>query len=169
MTHAAVGELRGLDMIIGDQLPSERRLVGGLPVEIKNFVARADIFFRLSMTIEAPLHVKHVRWPRERHFVKLAVAGDTTDAFGDMDTMVEKHEVGRVVHTFPSERSIGGEALAHGREHRRILPHLRMAGHARLGRRQPGEGGFLNIRVAIPAIQTEAVNVMFVAERNRLL
>src|SRR5256885_16655832 len=38
--------------------------------------------------------------------------------------------------------------FAHRREHRGVVPDLRVAGHAGLGRRHPGEGGLLDRGVA---------------------
>src|SRR5581483_5212912 len=60
VAHAAVRDLRGTNVVIGDQLFSERALVGGLIVEVEDLVARPDEFFRLTMAVEAPFHVKHM-------------------------------------------------------------------------------------------------------------
>ena len=44
-----------------------------------------------------------------------------------------------------------------------------MAVHAELGRRDPREGGFLDGRVTIAAIDADALNMMLVAEGNGLV
>src|SRR5262249_55646047 len=51
---------------------------------------------------------------------------------------------------------------------RRIRPDLRMTGHAGFSRRKTSEGRFLDARVAIATIDSEAGNVMLMAERDRL-
>ena len=61
------------------------------------------------------------------------------------------------------------EAGAHRLENRRVAPDLRVAVHARLGRRNVREGGLLDRRVAVAAIDAHAADVMGVAELNRLL
>ena len=54
-------------------------------------------------------------------------------------------------------------------EHRRVGPHLAVAGHTGLGRRDAREGGVLDRRVAVAAIDSESGRVVIVAERDRLL
>lgn len=139
MAHAAIGELFGVNVIVGDQFLAERELIRRVPVHVENFVARADVFFRMTMTFETPLHVKRVRFPRERHLIQLSVARGAADAVIDVNAVVEKNEIRRVVHAIPMQRFILRQAFADGREHRRIFPDLRMAGHAGFGRRHSGE------------------------------
>src|SRR5262249_48865953 len=62
----------------------------------------------------------------------------------------------------------GSEALAHRLEKRAVRKDLRMAVHARLGGRNAREGGILDRRVAIAAVDAVARNVPLVAELNRL-
>ncbi len=168
MAHAAIGELLGVDLIFGDEFFSERKLVGCGPVQIKNFVARADEFFRRTMAVEAPFHVKRVRLPGQRHSVELAVARRATDAVADVNAVVEKNKIRRVVDAIPAERFIFREAVADGRKHGSVFPDLRMTRHAGFGRRHPGERGFFDGRVAETAVNAESENMMLVAERNRL-
>ena len=54
-------------------------------------------------------------------------------------------------------------------EHRRIRPDLGMAVHAGLGRRNPRERGLLDRRMAVPAVDANAPDVVGVAELDGLL
>ena len=154
MAHAAIGELFGMDLIFGDKLSSERGLIRRGPVQIKNFVARADEFFRCAMAVEAPFHVKRVRLPGQRHSIELAVARRAADAMAYVNAVVEKNKIRRVVDAIPPERFVFREAVTDGREHGLVFPDLRMTRHAGLGRRHPGERGFFNGRVAEAAVNT---------------
>ena len=102
MAHAAIGELLGVDVIISDKCFSERELIGRGPVQIENLVARADIFFRRSMAFEAPLHVKRVRLPGERHLIQLSMARRTADAMIYVNTVIKKYEIRRVRNAIPA-------------------------------------------------------------------
>ena len=140
MAHAAILELLGVNGVFLDQLPAEHELVRSRPIQIENFFARANKIFRRAMAIETPFHIKRVRLPGQRHLIKLAVAGRATDAVIDMDAVIEEDKVGRVVDAVPAQRLIVRQALAYRRQHRRVLPDLRMARHAGFGGRHSSEG-----------------------------
>src|SRR5207249_9876499 len=76
---------------------------------------------------------------------------------------------GQVVDARPLARLIRSKALAHRLEKRAGGKDLRVAVHARSGRRDPGEGRILDRRVAVAAVDAVAGDVAFVAELNRLL
>jgi hypothetical protein len=168
VAHAAIGELFGMDVVFFYQLFSQRELVGRRPVQIENFIARADVFFRRTMTFETPFHVKRVRLPGERHLIELAVTGRAANAVIDVNTVVEKNKIRRVRDAVPAQRNIFCEAFAHGRKHRRVFPDLRMAGHADFRRRHAGECGFFDGGVAETTINSQSINVMFVTEGHGL-
>src|ERR1043166_8008785 len=86
-----------------------------------------------------------------------------------MDAVVEENEIRQIIDAIPLQGLLCGQALAHRREHWRIGPYLRVAGHAGLGRRDSRERGFLNRGMAIAAIEPEPGDVMLMAERHRLL
>ena len=69
--------------------------------------------------------------------------------------MIEEDKIRQVIDAIPLQWLLRCQALPHRGEHRRIGPHARMAGHARLGRRDAGKGGFLSRRVAVAAIQSQ--------------
>src|SRR5207302_1687710 len=90
-------------------------------------------------------------------------------AFVHVDAVIEVDEFRKVVHPRPLQWPAGLEALAHGLEHRALGPDLRMAVHAGLGRRDPGEGRGFDRGVAVTAIEAFAAHVVLVAEGDRLL
>ena len=96
------------------------------------------------------------------------MARDTADALLDMNAVIEKNEIRQLIDAVPFNGLAAREAFPHRRQDRRILPDLRMTGHAGLRGRQPGEGGILNGRVAITAIDSEAGYVVLVTERHGL-
>ena len=168
VAHAAIGELLGVNLIFGDEFSSERELVGRSPVQIENFVARTDEFFGSAVTFKTPFHVKCVRFPSKGHLIKLSVACRTTNAVIDVDAMIKKDKIWRIVDAIPAEWFIFCQTFADGREHRRFFPDLRMTGHARFGRRHSGEHGLFDGCMAEAAINSQSENMMLVAERNRL-
>ena len=48
----------------------------------------------------------------------------------DVDAVVEKNKIRRVVDAVPAQRLFLRQTFANGREHGRVFPDLRMAGHA---------------------------------------
>ena len=168
MTHAAVGELGSLDVVFEDQLPAQGQLIGGMPVHVVNFAARPDVFLRVSVAIQAPLHVKRVRFPCERHLIEIPMAGGAADAFGDVDAVIKENKIRGAIDAVPAQARVCGKALPDGGQHGRVFPDLRMTGHTRLCWRHAGKGGFFDIRMAIAAVQPKAPDVVFVAEGNRL-
>src|SRR2546425_13081034 len=92
-----------------------------------------------------------------------------TDAFRDVNRVVEIGEVRQVVNAYPPQRLAGLEARAHRLEIRAVGPNLFMAIHADPGRRHSSRGRCLDSRMAITAIDGGIANVMFVTELNWLL
>ena len=172
MTHAAIAQLLepvGADVVFGHQFLAARELVfRRLPFRIENLIAGAEKFLRRLVAIQTPAHVERMRFPRNGHLINGTVAGRTTDAFLDVNAVIEENEIGQLIHPLPANGLSSRHALADGRENRGILPDLRMTSHARFGRRQSGEGGFFNRRVTVAAIKPQPRHVMFVAEGGRL-
>jgi len=121
------------------------------------------------MAFETPLHVKRLRFPSDRHLVNSTVTSRAADAFGDVDAVIEIGEVGQIVDTIPFQGRIGCQAGTYGPEQRRFHPQLRVTSHAGLGRGHPGEARFFDRSVAVTAIDAVITDMMFVAERHRLL
>ena len=114
MAHAAIGELLGVNLVFGDESFAERELIGRGPIQIENFIARANEFFRRAMAFETPFHVKCVRLPCERHLIELAMTRRAADALADVDAVVKKNKIRRVIDAIPAQRCSASETFAHG-------------------------------------------------------
>jgi hypothetical protein len=142
---------------------------GGLLVaHIEYLIARAEILFWRAMAIQTPLHLQRFLLIHERHLVYRTVAGVTTRAFVDMNAVIEKDEVGKLVHARPLQGLAGAVAGADGFQQLGVGPDLRVAVHARLGGRDAGETRSLYRGMAVAAINTESGNVMLMAEGHGL-
>ena len=135
----------------------------------EDLAARPDVFLRVAVAVEAPLHLQRVLLQHQRHLVDAPVAGLAADALLHVDAVVEVDEVGQVVHARPLQRLVVAEAGAHRLEDRRVRPDLRVAVHAGLGRRDAGERRRLDRRVAVAAVDAVVEHVVLVAELHRLL
>ena len=172
VTHAAIVQLLEsirADVIFRNQSLSALELVRWrFPLRVENLIGGPQVFLRRIVTIETPAHIKRVRLPGDRHTVHRPMAGGAADAFLNVDAMIEEDKIRSLIDALPMNRLARGEALANGRSHRRVFPHLRVAGHAGFGWRHAGEGGFFDRCMAIAAIQPETGHVVFMAERGRL-
>jgi hypothetical protein len=180
----AVGCLYSSDtnLIFGDQVCAERILIGEsaaihadgvrrrgwLVAHVENLIARAEIFARIAMASQAPLHLQGFRLVHQGHLVYRAVAGVAADALGDVNAVIEVDEVGELVNAGPLQRFAGAVAGADGLKELGVGPDLRVTVHARLGRRNSGEAGGLDRGVTITAVDAESGDVMLMAEWNRL-
>lgn len=120
------------------------------------------------MAIQAPFHVKGVRFPGQRHLVQWSMTRRASDAVIDVDAVVEENEIRSSIDPVPGQPNVIGKAVPDRRQHRRLPPNLRMASHARFRGRHTGKSGFFNVNVTVPAIQPKAIDVVLVAERHRL-
>lgn len=120
------------------------------------------------MALQAPLHLQRRFLPHERHLVDPPMARDTANAFLDVDAVIKVDKVRQVVDACPHDWSIAAKTRTYGFEHRARCPDLGMTGHTGLGRGQTGEGGLFDGRVTVPAVDTKATDVMFMAKGNGL-
>jgi len=112
----------------------------------------------------------HVRvFPCERHHVYASMARLTTNTLADVNTVVKVDEIRQIVHAIPADRPILAQAGAYGFKHVAVGPNLLVTVHARSSRRNTGKRADLDRRVAIPAIDTNAADVMLMAEWDRLI
>src|SRR5262245_19263674 len=168
MTCRTAREL--LNVILGHQPLPEFELVRRWDVvDVEDLVARTHVSFRVPVAVEAPFHLQRLVLPHQRHAVHLAVAGRATNAFVHVNAVVEVHVVRQIVDASPLNRASRAEALAHGFEKRTVRENLRMAVHACLGGRNPGEPRLLDGGVAVPAVDPVAANVPLVTELNGLI
>ena len=71
------------------------------PFHIRDLVFRAQYRFGIAVTLQAPFHMQRIDVPHQRHQVYTTVAGRTTDAFIDVNAVVEIGKIGKVVHSRP--------------------------------------------------------------------
>jgi hypothetical protein len=180
----AVGSFYSSDtyLILGDQVCAERILIGkstpihvdgvdrrGLLVaHVKDLIAWAEIFAGITMASQTPLHLQGFRLVHQGHLVDRAVAGVAADALGYVNAVIEINEVGELVDAGPLQRFAGAVAGANGLKELGVGPDLRVAVHARLGRRDSGEAGGLDRGVTVAAVDAESGDVMLMAEWDRL-
>ena len=140
-----------------------------LPVtHIENLIARAKILFRRAMAFQTPLHLQRLLLIHKRHLVDWAVARIAAHAFVDVNAVIEEDKVRKLVHPRPLQRLAGAVTGADRLKQLRVGPDLRVAIHARLGRRNTGKTRSLNRSVAIAAVDAEAGNVVLMAEGDGL-
>jgi len=180
----AIGSFYSSDanLIFGDQVSAQRILIGesaaihsygvrrrGLLVaHVKDLIAWAEILTGIAMAAQAPLHLQRFRLVHQGHLVDRTVAGVAADALGHVNAVIEINEVGELVHAGPLQRFAGAVAGADGLKELGVGPDLRVAVHARLGRRNSGEAGGLDRGVTVAAVDAESGDVMLMAEWDRL-
>src|SRR5437588_2233702 len=155
-----------LNLVFLHQSRADLVLIGRDVGHVEDLIARADILFRRAVAVDAPLHRERRGLKRERHPVDAAVARRATDAFGNMNRVVEVDEVRQAVHAAPVNGAVRGEAGAERLEHVGVRPDLGMAVHAGLRRRDAGEARGLDRSVAVAAVDAQSGDMMLMAERN---
>ena len=121
------------------------------------------------MAVDAEAHREAVRLVQQRHFVDLAVTFGAPDTLCDVDGVVEVYVIRQVVDAVPDERCIVGKTVTYWRQDRCIRPDLRMARHAGIGRWHARVAGSLDRCVTEATVEPEAVDMVLVTERDRLL
>src|SRR5262249_9034792 len=104
-----------------------------------------------------------------RHAIDRPMTRGASDAFPNVDAVVEIHEIRKVVHARPFERPPAAEAGADRLKERARGKDLRVAVHTGLRRGDSGEWRLLDRRMAEPAGDAVATDVTFVAELDGLL
>ena len=104
------------------------------PCHIENFFARTHVFLGFPVTFQAPFHIEGVHFPHQRHLIDLPVTGLTSDAFVDVNAVIEIDKIGEVVNANPLYGITRAITFADGFEKGAFRPNLRMAGHAGFNR-----------------------------------
>src|SRR5438309_10022308 len=144
-------------------------MVFGAPLHIENLFPGAHKLFRITMTLQTPLHLQRRRLVGDGHLIDPTVTGRTAHAFLHMNAVIEISEVRQIVHAYPLQRLAAAKTRAHRLEIRTISPDLLVTVHACAGRRHAGGSRCLNRGVTVAAIDAVIADVMFVAELNWLL
>src|SRR6266487_2427142 len=171
MTGRAVGQLgRYPNLVLFLQFGADFRLiVRGLPVHVKNLVLRPQRLLGVPVAVHAPLHQQSVGLKNQRHLVDLPMARRAADPFIDMNAVIEIDEIGQAVHFVPLDRFVGAKALANRFKIGRAIEKHRVAVHAGLRRRNPGNRGRFHAGMTVTAVNAVIADVMLVAELHRLL
>ena len=161
---------RRFNVIFRHELTPGRFLIRGrTPPHREHLFARPEELFWMPVTGETPLHVHVCGFPGQRHPIHPSVAGFTSDAFVHVDAVIEVDEVGKIVHSIPSNGLVLTQARTDGFEHLAVSPDLLVTVHARRCWRNTSKGAHFNGVVAIPAVDPESAHVMRVTERDRLI
>lgn len=120
------------------------------------------------MAIETPTHAQGLVHTDDFHLIDTAMARHTTDAYVEMNRVIEERVVGKLVHAHPFDRLTRAEAFTHRLETRRVLLYDRMATHARLRWRNHRLRRTFDVRVAVATIDAKLTRVQSVAIRDRL-
>lgn len=162
-----LGQLRAFDILM-PLLVFALSPIGWRPVHLEHLAPWPDEHFGLSMTLEAPLHLKRRCLICQRHQVDSSVTSRASHALVYVNAVIEINEVGQIVNARPLDWVTCAPALADWLQIRTIGPNLRMAIHTRLSRRDSGVSELLNSGVTVAAIDPVIAGVMFVAELNGL-
>src|SRR4029077_18075031 len=140
----------------------------GLIAHIKNLVARAQIFLGVPMTVQAPLHLQRFLLVHEWHLIDRTVAGVASHTLVDVNAVIEKYEVGKLVDAGPLQGFAAAKAGAHRLQQLGVGPDLRMTVHAGLGGRNAGKTRSLDRGVAIAAVDAKARDMVLMTKWYRL-
>ena len=122
----------------------------------------------MPVTLKAPLHEQRVFAPRHRHLVDRAMATEAANALIDMNAVIEIGEIRQIVHAGPGDGTVCAKAVPHRLQRGTGAPDLRVAIHARFGRRNIGEARCFDGGVAVTAVEPHVAHVMSVTEGNGL-
>jgi hypothetical protein len=91
-------------------------------IHVENLIARPQILAGVVVALQAPSHLQARVLKHQRHLIDLAVTGDATDPFADMNIVPEIDEIRQVMNARPFERDPGAPTLPHGIEQRGVGP-----------------------------------------------
>ena len=136
--------------------PSTRWLSVGFQSMSNTCSTRTHVLLRRAMAVEAPLHFER----RLRHMSGIWSTRpwqvDAADALGDVDAVVEVDVIGQVVDAVPLDAACPLRKLLATGASIGCRPDLRVAVHARRGRRDAAKRRVLDRRVAVAAIDAES-------------
>ena len=103
MTGAAIYEVSGgIHVIPGNQLLTSFQLIWRrLPRHIEDLVAWADVLFGIAVAIQAPPHVKRLRFARQRHLIHSTMAVRAADSLGHVNAVIEIDVARQIIYPDP--------------------------------------------------------------------
>lgn len=152
-------------MVLRQQRLALLRLIGRRPpLHVEYFVLWPQIVLRRAVARYAERHRESMRLIGHLQVRHVAMATRAADAVFNVNGVVEIDVLGQASDASPVQRRVVDQAVAHGCQHARISPDLRMTGHARVGRWHPGGRSRRYRYVAIAAVDAQFAGVMLVAE-----
>ena len=121
------------------------------------------------MAVHTPRHRERCHLMDLLHPIDSAVTRLAADAFGDVNSVIEVHEVGKLRHPLPSNWPTRGNALPNGCHRCARHPERRVTAHALLGRRQSGKFAAIDAGVTISTIDAQGPRVQPVIEWDGLV
>ena len=104
--------LRRIDTALFNKFSANlRRVTIGLPGQVRDLIDRPDIRSRISVAVKAKRHIQRLNLLHFHHLIDPTVATDTAHTGGHVGLMVEEHEIGDPVNTYPLDGLTGREAL----------------------------------------------------------
>ena len=121
------------------------------------------------MASNTPLHLERVFLKNSRHIVDLTVTSRASNAFSNVNTVIEVRVLRQIVNPLPLDWLVIAKTRPDGLEVGAVLPNLAVAVHACLSRRHACRGCRFHRGMAIAAIDAVIARVVLVAELDRLL
>ena len=171
MTRRTTGQLvRAANFVFCRELLAHFFLIlGRFPIHIENLISRAQILFGIAVAVQAPLHSQWRSLEHQRHLVNRTVASRATNAFIDVNAVIEIDVVRQAMHAHPLNGLIGAITFANWLEISDVIEEHGMAIHAGLRGRDASESGGLDAGVTVTTIDAVVAHVMLVAELNGLI
>src|SRR4051812_25715399 len=105
------------------------RVIAPLPIQVGDFVRRANLGGGITMAIKAECHAEWLGVVNFIHLIDLGMAFDATNAAVDVDRVVEVNKIGNAMDLNPFNRLTTGRAFANERQTWVVLEDLIMAVH----------------------------------------
>ena len=67
-------------------------------------VARPNLALRLAVALKAPIHIQSIGAISKWHLIDASMTRGAADSFGDMNTVIEIDEIGKIVNSCPFDR-----------------------------------------------------------------
>jgi hypothetical protein len=135
----------------------------------KNLVRGTKLRGRIAVAIKTPSHRQRFALCHQWHVTHITVTRRATDAFCDVNAVIEENVVGERVHSIPMQRLLALCAQNHWPQHFRVSENLRMTRHAGLRRWHSRECRSLDGHMAVAAVDPQFTGMMPMTEENGLI
>ena len=140
----------------------------GPPIHGKDFIQGTQVWSRIPVTVDAPLHQQSIGLKDQRHLIDLPMASRASNALVHINAVIEIREISQAVYSYPLDGLARAIAFANRLEVIRVVEEHGVAIHTGFRGRNAGYSGGLHAGVTVAAIDAVVSHVMFVAELHRL-